>query len=222
MFTGLIEEVGRFRGASRAGEAMVLTIDATRILGDVAIGDSIAVNGVCLTVTSFTRGSFQADVMPQTYRHSNLKDLKPGSKVNLERAMAAGGRFGGHIVQGHIDGIGVIVSRKVDANAVIFKLRAEESSELAKYVIPKGSITIDGISLTVTEAESGSFGVSIIPHTLAETALQDKQPGDTVNLEADIIGKYVDHLLHYRTSEPTGKSSRSGISASFLADNGFF
>src|SRR3569832_2801519 len=109
MFTGLIEEVGRFRSASRAGEAMVLTIDATRVLGDVAVGDSIAVNGVCLTVISFTRGSFQADVMPQTYRHSNLKDLKPGSKVNLERAMAAGGRFGGHIVQGHIDGIGVIV-----------------------------------------------------------------------------------------------------------------
>ncbi|WP_127530811.1 riboflavin synthase [Paenibacillus kobensis] len=224
MFTGLIEEVGKLKGVSRAGEAMVLTIEASRVLGDVAIGDSISVNGVCLTVTSFTRGSFQADVMPQTFRHSNLKDLKPGSKVNLERAMAAGGRFGGHIVQGHIDGVGVIVSRTVDANAVVFAIRSEDEEAFAKYVIPKGSITIDGISLTVIRAESGSFAVSIIPHTLAQTALNDKQPGDTVNLEADILGKYVDHLLNYRSSASStesAKRSRTGVTASFLADNGF-
>lgn len=222
MFTGLIEEVGKLRGVSRAGEAMVLTIEASRVLEDAAIGDSISVNGVCLTVISFTRGSFQADVMPQTYRHSDLKDLKPGAKVNLERAMAAGGRFGGHIVQGHIDGVGVIVSRTVDANAVVFGIRTEDEEAFAKYVIPKGSITIDGISLTVIRAEGGTFAVSIIPHTLAQTALNDKQPGDTVNLEADIIGKYVDHLLNYRSAEasPAG-AKRSGVTASFLADNGF-
>lgn len=225
MFTGLIEEVGRFRGATRAGEAMVLTIEAPRILEGVAIGDSISVNGVCLTVTSYTRGSFQADVMPQTYRHSNLKDLKPGSKVNLERAMAAGGRFGGHIVQGHIDGTGVILSRTVDANAVVFAVRMSSEAGLNKYVIPKGSITIDGISLTVSRVEGDTFAVSVIPHTLAETALYDKQPGDTVNLEGDIIGKYVDHLLHYRDAasggESAAKPARSRLSASFLADNGF-
>jgi len=222
VFTGLIEEVGKLRSASRAGEAMVLTIEASHILEGVVIGDSISVNGVCLTVISFTRTSFQADVMPQTYRHSNLKDLKPGSKVNLERAMAAGGRFGGHIVQGHIDGTGVIVSRTVDANAVVFAIRAEDEEPFAKYVIPKGSITIDGISLTVIRAEGGSFAVSIIPHTLAQTALYDKQPGDTVNLEADILGKYVDHLLNYRGSEGNKQSAgRSGLTASFLADNGF-
>ncbi|GFN30589.1 riboflavin synthase [Paenibacillus xylaniclasticus] len=224
MFTGLIEEVGRLKSVSRAGEAMVLTIEASRVLEGAAVGDSIAVNGVCLTVTSFTRGTFLADVMPQTFRHSNLKDLKPGSKVNLERAMAAGGRFGGHIVQGHIDGVGVIESRTVDANAVVFAIRTEDVEAFAKYIIPKGSITIDGISLTVIRAEVGSFAVSIIPHTLAQTALNDKQPGDTVNLEADIIGKYVDHLLNYRTSSASPnytKHKSSGVTASFLADNGF-
>jgi len=227
MFTGLVEEIGRLRKAGRQGEAMVLTFEASKVLEDAAVGDSIAVNGVCLTVTSFDRTTFTCDVMPQTYRHSNLKDTKPGQPVNLERAMRAGGRFGGHIVQGHADGTGEILSRKPDANAVVFTIRPQQEG-LHRYIVPQGSITVDGISLTVARTGADTFSVSIIPLTLKETALQYKDAGDTVNLETDIIGKYVDHLLHY--GRPTaaeglrpagGANGSGGLSMAFLADNGF-
>jgi riboflavin synthase len=228
MFTGLIEEIGTLKRSYKQGEAMMLAIEASRVLEDAAIGDSIAVNGVCLTVTEFSGSSFTVDVMPQTYRHSNLKDLRPGERVNLERAMKAGGRFGGHIVQGHADGTGSIVSRTADANAVVFKVRPHDPS-LMRYVIPHGSVTLDGISLTVAEAGESDFSVSIIPHTLRETALQWKSAGGVVNIECDVIGKYVDHLLHFRgAGQPAGggdaKESRKsgGLTAAFLADNGFF
>lgn len=218
MFTGLIEEVGKMKGVFRQGEAMRLSIAASVVTVGVKLGDSISVNGVCLTVTSFDRSAFAADVMPETYRRSTLHALKPGDPVNLERAMQAGGRFGGHIVQGHIDGTGQIVSRHTDANAVVFQIRLHDQESL-RYVIPKGSITIDGISLTVVSTSEQTFTVSIIPHTLSETALLEKKPGEAVNIECDVIGKYVDHLLHFR--KPESEAPKSKLSAAFLMENGF-
>lgn len=225
MFTGLVEEIGTLKSISRKGEAMLLGISAKVVTEGIKLGDSISVNGVCLTATSFDASSFTVDVMPQTYRNTNLKDLKPGSRVNLERAMAANGRFGGHIVQGHVDGIGTIVGTSQDQNAVVFEIRPGKPS-LFKYIIPKGSIAVDGISLTVVEAEGGTFTISIIPHTLAETVLAFKRAGDTVNLECDVLGKYVDHLLKYgrggvETEDEDASGGESGINLPFLAANGF-
>ncbi|BBH21050.1 riboflavin synthase subunit alpha [Paenibacillus baekrokdamisoli] len=231
MFTGLIEEIGALKRSYKQGEAMMLTIEGAKVLSDAAIGDSIAVNGVCLTVTEVSGSAFTVDVMPQTYRHTNLKDLRPGERVNLERAMQAGGRFGGHIVQGHVDGTGAIISRTTDANAVVFTISPHDTS-LMRYVIPQGSVTLDGISLTVVAADKNNFKVSIIPHTLRETALQHKQAGSVINIECDVLGKYVDHLLHFKgenhgnheASGQDGKSSKAagGLTAAFLAENGFF
>jgi len=218
MFTGLVEEVGKMKGITRQGEAMRLVIGATLVTDGVKLGDSISVNGVCLTVTSFDKASFSADVMPETFRKSNLHQLRTGERVNLERAMQAGGRFGGHIVQGHVDGTGKIVNRETDANAVVYKVQLEDS-DMLRYVIPKGSITIDGISLTVVDTAAHSFSVSIIPHTLDETALQHKHAGDIVNIECDVIGKYVDHLLHFK--RPEAAQAGSKLTTSFLMENGF-
>ncbi|WP_342561870.1 riboflavin synthase [Paenibacillus sp. FSL R7-0345] len=220
MFTGLIEEIGVLRGVSSGGEMMVLNIGASLIMSDLKIGDSVAVNGVCLTATTISEHSFTVDVMPQTYRNSNLKELRSGSRMNLERAMAAGGRFGGHIVQGHVDGTGEIRSVKRDQNAVVFEITPDRES-LFKYIIPKGSITLDGISLTVVGTSSSAFTVSIIPHTLGETVLAHKRPGDSINIECDVLGKYVDHLLHYRGADNKEEESSSRISHDFLAANGF-
>lgn len=221
MFTGLIEEVGVLRSVSGGGEMMVLSIGASLIMDDLKIGDSVAVNGVCLTATSLGDRHFTVDVMPETYRNSTLKELKSGSRINLERAMAAGGRFGGHIVQGHVDGTGEIRSVKRNQNAVVFEI-APERRDLFKFIIPKGSITIDGISLTVVTAEAAAFTVSIIPHTLGETVLNHKRPGDRVNLECDVLGKYVDHLLHYGSRSGNEEAAGSSkLSHDFLAANGF-
>ncbi|MFP4974747.1 riboflavin synthase [Paenibacillus sp. CN-4] len=223
MFTGLIEEVGVLRNVTPGSEMMVLSIAASVIMDDLKIGDSVAVNGVCLTATSVGDGFFTADVMPQTYRNTNLRELRPGSRLNLERAMSAGGRFGGHIVQGHVDGTGVIRGVRRDQNAVVFEIAPARSS-LFRYIIPKGSITIDGISLTVVSAGDTSFTVSIIPHTLGETVLQHKRSGDSVNLECDVLGKYVEHLLRFgpRDQDVEEEDNRgSGISRDFLAANGF-
>lgn len=224
MFTGLIEEVGVLRRVKKQGEALILSIEASRIIEGVSLGDSISVNGVCLTVTSYDHHSFDADVMPETYRRSNLQQIRPGQPVNLERAMMAGGRFGGHIVQGHVDGTGVITGRKRDANAVVFDVQLSDA-DLLRYVIPKGSITIDGVSLTVIDTKPNGFSVSIIPHTLSETALLNKKPGEDVNIECDVIGKYVDHLLHFKqpvgSKADTGSREGSKLTASFLSENGF-
>jgi len=221
MFTGLIEEVGTLRRVVRQGEAMVLTIAAAKVLEDVKLGDSIAVNGVCLTVVSFGGDFFSADVMPETYRHTNLSELKPGSPVNLERAMQAGGRFGGHIVQGHVDGTGVIVGRRAEANAVVFTVRPD-SGRLLRLAVPQGSVTLDGISLTIAslDEEAGTFSVSIIPHTLRETALQHKQPGDSVNIENDVLGKYVARLLG-RPEDAAAPAGSGGLSEAKLREFGF-
>ncbi len=221
MFTGIIEEMGTMKQIDRKGQAMRLTISARKVLQDIALGDSIAVNGVCLTAVSFNSSNFTVDVMPETFRHTNLKELTVGSPVNLERAMQAGGRFGGHIVQGHVDTTGTIVDRRPEENAIVFTVELAQP-ELMKYVIPKGSITLDGISLTVVRTEGRTFSVSIIPHTLAETVLQHKQAGATLNIETDILGKYIEHLLHYRTdSQDQSAEQQSGVSLSFLTEHGF-
>lgn len=209
MFTGIIEETGVIRAVQRGAKSAVLTVEAKKVLEDVHIGDSIATNGVCLTVTSVRGDCFTADVMNESLRRSSLGDLKPGSRVNLERAMAANGRFGGHIVSGHIDGTGTVVSVRRDDIAVWYTVRT--TPQLMRYIVEKGSIAIDGISLTVAAVETDRFSVSVIPHTAQETTLSEKRPGATVNLENDVIGKYVEKLMQ----------KDSGITLDFLAQNGF-
>jgi len=218
MFTGIIEELGIVANIQRSGESFVLAIDAKKILKDVHLGDSISVNGVCLTVTSFTSNQFTVDVMPETVKASSLQSLKRGAKVNLERAMAAGGRFGGHFVSGHIDGTGMIKSKKQVENAVYYEIEA--SPEVLRYVIERGSIAVDGTSLTVFGVTNESFTLSLIPHTLTESIIGLKESGDIVNLECDMIGKYVGHFL-MSSQNNTKSKSPSGISTSFLEENGF-
>lgn len=207
MFTGIIEEIGKIKQIQNN----ILTISAEKILSDMHIGDSIAVNGTCLTVCKFDKTGFSADVMPETLRRTNLGSLKAGSPVNLERAMPANGRFGGHIVSGHIDGTGIISSFKKEKNAVWVQISAKP--EILRYIAEKGSIAIDGISLTVAKVSHQNFSVSIIPHTGEETILLKKNSGDMVNLECDIIAKYIEKLCGIKQSE--------SISKDFLAEHGF-
>ena len=208
MFTGIIEEIGTVK-ALKPG---ILELNANKVLTDVHLGDSIAVNGVCLTVTSYTENSFCVDVMPETFRRTSLGSLTIGSKVNLERAMAANGRFGGHIVAGHIDGTGTITGIRKDSNAVWYTIGTTE--KITKYIVEKGSIAIDGISLTVAKVDAKSFSVSVIPHTLEKTALAGKKLQDTVNLENDCIGKYVEKFV-------TESKKETGITREFLLKNGY-
>ncbi len=193
MFTGIVEEIGKIKRISLAGKSGSLEIGADKVLYGTKVGDSIAVNGVCLTVTSLSGSGFTADVMAETLRRSSLGSLVAGSGVNLERAMAADGRFGGHIVSGHIDGTGTISKMQKEENAVWVHIKA--ASEILNLIVEKGSIAIDGISLTVAGVSETEFCVSVIPHTAEETTLLSKKPGDLVNLENDIIGKYVQKLL---------------------------
>lgn len=215
MFTGIVEELGHIRSVRRGAHSSVLSIGASEVLSDLKVGDSVAVNGVCLTATTVDGGGFTADVMHETLNRSSLGSLTAGSHVNLERAMAANGRFGGHIVSGHIDGTGTITALRKDDNAVWYTVSA--APELLRYIVEKGSIAMDGISLTVAAVEADRFSVSVIPHTAAVTALGRKRPGDVVNLETDIIGKYVEKLL--RPAEPA--APRAGLSLEFLMENGF-
>ncbi|MBR1404107.1 MAG: riboflavin synthase [Treponema sp.] len=193
MFTGIIEEIGTVKKISLGGKSGSLEIGAKKVLEGTAVGDSIAVNGVCLTVTGMNSSSFTADVMAETVRRSSLGSLSVGSGVNLERAMAANGRFGGHIVSGHIDGTGTISRLVREENAVWVHVKT--SAEILRLIVEKGSIAIDGISLTVALVNETEFAVSVIPHTAEETTLLSKKVGDTVNLENDIVGKYVEKLL---------------------------
>ena len=213
MFTGIIEELGTVGQMDRRPDSIKLTIQARKVLEGTQLGDSIAVNGVCLTVTSMTDTSFTADVMHETMRRSSLSDIKSGSKVNLERAMQVGGRLGGHIVSGHIDGVGHIARIAADGIARVITISIPKDME--PFIVEKGSIAIDGISLTVVSVGNSQFSVSIIPHTMANTTLIDKHPGAVVNLETDVIGKYV----HSFTTAHTGK--RSGITMETLLENGF-
>lgn len=220
MFTGIVEELGTVVSISKGVKSSQLTLQGKLIFEDMHIGDSIAVNGVCLTVTEKTVNTFTVDVMAETLRRSSLGSLSKGSKVNMERAMAANGRFGGHIVSGHIDGTGTIESFVREDNAVWVTIATP--AKILKYIIEKGSITIDGISLTVAYVDSRCFKVSLIPHTAANTTLLMKKAGDTVNLENDIVGKYIDKLMHFDNGDEDSKDESSQvISMEFLSQNGF-
>lgn len=199
MFTGIIETTGTVKQIRHGEKSAILTISAPEIMDDVKVGDSIAVNGVCLTATSCDGDGFQADVMAETLRRSSLGTLGPGSLVNLERAMPMNGRFGGHMVSGHIDGTGTIVSMKREDNAVWVRTRC--SKKILHYIIEKGSVAIDGISLTVASRDSGTFSVSVIPHTGMKTTLLSRKPGDVVNLENDIVGKYIGHFMQEKDTD---------------------
>lgn len=203
MFTGIIEEIGKVTQIRKGTHSAILQIQALIVLEKLKIGDSVAVNGVCLTVTTISSHSFTADVMHETLNRSALSDLTCGSFVNLERAMLANGRFDGHIVAGHVDGVGKIIQIKRDDNAVWYTIQAKSS--IMHYIVEKGSIAIDGISLTVASLSDDSFCVSIIPHTAKATTLGMRKIGDTVNLENDIIGKYVEKFLTPAT--PTQKKN---------------
>lgn len=221
MFTGIIEEMGKVAGLSVKEPSGEIKIAARKVLEGTKIGDSIAVNGVCLTVTKLGVDFFCADIMAETFRRSSLKQLQNGNYVNLERAMAADGRFGGHIVSGHIDGVGEIVSQSKEGNAVWVKIKTPP--EILRLIVLKGSICIDGISLTVAKLENDNFSVSIIPHTGGETTLLGKKPGELVNLENDVVGKYVERLLggQLGTAVETSSKSESGITMDFLVEHGF-
>ena len=216
MFTGIIEEVGRLERLA-GGE---IAIRAKKVLEDVALGDSIAVNGICLTVTRFDAAPFTADVMPETIRRTSLAELRRGSRVNLERALTLKSRLGGHIVSGHIDGAGTIAAMKEEANAVLLTVRASDS--VLRYVVEKGSVALDDISLTVASVSAADFTVSLIPHTREITNLREKSVGSRLNIETDILGKYVEKLFPggcaLGSAAPKGKD---GITMDFLRQQGF-
>lgn len=209
-----MEEIGSIRGIRKGEKSVSLAVECSDILDGTLIGDSISVNGVCLTVTSIKGNCFDADVMPETIRATNLKYLKPGDAVNLERALSPMRRFGGHIVSGHIDGTGTIYEMKKEDNAVWISIEA--SGEILKYIIHKGSIAVDGISLTVQYVDERVFKIAIIPHTRDYTTLPDRKVGYKVNLECDIIGKYIEKLINREN-----KNSKSGVTLEYLLENGF-
>ena len=214
MFTGIVEEVGTVRRVHSGPASAVLTIQARTVLEDLKIGDSVAVNGICLTVTTLPAGAFTADVMHETLNRSSFSGLRPGSPVNLERALPAGGRFGGHIVSGHVDGVGTLTRVKQDGPAVWYTVRT--SPEIRRQLVEKGSVAIDGISLTVAAVHPDGFSVSVIPHTLRATVLGRRQEGDLVNLETDILGKYVEALLR-----PAVEPDRGTLTREFLTRCGY-
>ncbi len=226
MFTGIVEELGAIRSVRRGDRSCTLEVGARVVLGDLKIGDSVAVNGVCLTATSVGPSGFSADVMHETLSRSSLASARPGTPVNLERAMAADGRFGGHIVSGHIDGTGTIVRIERDDNAVWLTMRA--ARDVMALIVEKGSVAVDGISLTVarTDEQAGTFSVSVIPHTFEVTALGRRRVGDVVNLENDVIGKYVARLMRggaptLPDHTPKDGASHTAFDLAFLAHNGF-
>ncbi len=205
MFTGIVEEIDKIISAKPRS----LAIAANEVLQEIKLGQSVAVNGVCLTITSFDASSFSVDIMPETLRRTNLGLLSAGDKVNLERPLTLSDRLGGHLVQGHIDGTGKVVA--ITRNEEIL-IRSQASSEILRYVVEKGFIAVDGVSLTVVTKDRGSFQVSIVDYTLKHTTLGERRVGDLVNLEADIIAKYVEQLSQARSS---------GVTADFLKEHGF-
>lgn len=211
MFTGIIEEIGRVRALRRGARSFTLEIEARKVLEGTQVGDSIATNGVCLTVTRMDEGGFAADVMPETVERTALKRLQPGSPVNLERALTLNSRLGGHLVAGHVDATGRIASRREDDTALWLEVEAEPA--VLRYVVEKGSIAIDGVSLTVARVGERSFSVSLIPHTQGVTTLHERRVGDRVNLENDMLVKYVEKLM--------GRAPQGGLTLDFLRENGF-
>lgn len=216
MFTGIIEETGKIQSFKRRSDSIALTIQACKVLTDTQLGDSIAVNGVCLTVTSLTTDTFTADVMHETMRRSSLQTIGSGDTVNLERAVAVGGRLGGHLVSGHIDGTGHIMRIQPDGIANIFTISA--AANLVHFIVEKGSVALDGVSLTVTAVGDRWFSVSLIPHTLAHTTLLSKKTGEVLNIETDIIGKYIDRLMHEKKDTV---SNTGGLTLATLREQGF-
>jgi riboflavin synthase len=211
VFTGLVEEVGTVRAVTR-GAGAVIRVSAPVVIAGTQIGDSISVNGVCLTVTKIGNGELSFDAVEETLARSSLGSLRAGDKVNLERSVSAERLFGGHFVLGHVDGTGIITRFEKHSGSAVLAIRA--SDDVMRYVVSKGSIAVDGISLTVASVSSDEFSIAVIPHTIESTTLASKRPGDVVNLEADIIGKYVEKFLSARTSG-------NGVTARFLADAGF-
>lgn len=195
MFTGIVEEVGKVHAITPSG----MSVEALSVLEDAKSGDSISVNGACLTVTSISRGQFSVDIVPETWRRTNLGDLHRGDLVNLERSLAANGRMGGHFVQGHVDGTGRVSAIEPDGDAIMVRFQAPP--ELARYIVAKGFITVDGISLTVVESAIDAFSVTLIPYTREHTNFQTKGIGDAVNLEVDILAKYVERFLDRETTQ---------------------
>lgn len=216
MFTGIVEEMGVLRASRRGPDSAQLVIEAEKVLEGSKIGDSIAVNGVCLTAVRFSGREFVADVMAETLAKTNLGSLQPGDPVNLERALRLGDRLGGHLVSGHIDGVGTIARLERHDIATIVTIRAPR--EVMRYIIKKGSVAIDGTSLTVVDFGADTFRVSLIPHTAHATVLGLKKIGAGVNLEGDIVGKYIERLAGFREQDP-GKESK--VSLNFLAEHGF-
>ena len=216
MFTGLVAELGTVQRLARQGNSYHLTVDAKKVLNNLKIGDSVAVNGACLTVVRMDEGGFTADVMPETVRLTNIGSLQPGSKVNLERTLRLCDGLDGHIVSEHVEGLGTIAEQRPEGIAVVVTIATP--SELLKYIIKKGSIAIDGISLTVTEVTDTSFSVSLIPHTAKETTLGFKKVGDSVNLETDILGKYVERMLTWKQKQ---EKQADTLDKNMLLENGF-
>ncbi len=215
MFTGLVEEIGIIRSVVKSHLSALLTIKADKVLDQLEEGDSIAVNGVCLTVTGFSRDNFTVDVMAETLAKTNLGLLHEGSQVNLEKALKIGDRLDGHFVTGHVDATGTVLSRRDRGIATDIWISIPEGLE--KYFIPQGSVTLDGVSLTVAELNSEAFMVSLIPHTQKITTLGSWKAGDKVNIEADVLGKYIYHLFTKR-----GRVAKERITPEFLVENGFF
>ena len=216
MFTGIIEEVGTIKNVSKGIKSIKLTIGASKVLEGSKIGDSIAVNGVCLTITSMGKDFFTADIMPESLRKTSMANLTSGDKINLERALTLSSRLGGHIVSGHIDGVGTVIALKRDDNAMRITIEAEP--KIMKYIIAQGSVTLDGVSLTVASVAKSNFTISLIPHTGEVTTLLSKGIGSSINIENDVIGKYVERLLHFDQENIKQKSS---LSLGFLQENGF-
>lgn len=219
MFTGLVAELGTVQSLLRQGESYHLTVQARKVLENLRIGDSVAVNGACLTVVKMTGESFTADVMPETVRLTNIGSLNVGERVNLERTLRLLDGLDGHIVSGHIEGQGTIAARRIDGIAMVVTIATEP--KLLKYIIKKGSIAIDGISLTVTNVNDSGFSVSLIPHTAKETTLGFKDVGDSVNLETDIIGKYVEHMLSWNQTHGQQETEAPALDKATLLENGF-
>lgn len=219
MFTGLVAELGTVQKLARQGNSYHLTVSAKKIMANLKIGDSVAVNGACLTVVKMSGDGFTADVMPETVRLTNIGSLNAGDKVNLERTLRLCDGLDGHIVSGHVEGLGTIAAQRNDGIAVVVTI--DTPQELLKYIIKKGSIAIDGISLTVTEVTSSTFSVSLIPHTAKETTLGFKTVGDTVNLETDILGKYVERMLNWNQQQGKKSACAGSLDKNILLENGF-
>ncbi len=217
MFTGIIEALGTIRALSPKGGDVRVYVETGKLdLADVKLGDSIAVNGVCLTAVELPGDGFWADVSRETLACSAFIDLKAGSKVNLEKALTPSSRLGGHLVSGHVDGVGEVIAREDNARAVQFRIRAPR--ELAKYIALKGSITVDGTSLTVNGVNGAEFELTIVPHTLGETIMADYRPGRQVNLEVDLLARYLERLL---LGDKAADPKASGLTESFLAEHGY-